>query len=169
MPNCPNGRGWRGALLRANRRARHLAALAVGLGLLSGGVAHATTGEDALNHKPRFKVTTVEARPYLGQFKMSAHGKGILGSSLRSGFNGAGYLQGTISIRQYSEGQPTTWLATLYEYHSEGAKMEMDLWTPDLGSRLLGHLIVARNDKDQLVGTLIIGQQRIHVTYKAAA
>jgi hypothetical protein len=45
--------------------------------------------------------------------------------------------------------------------------MEIDLWTPDLGSRLLGHLIVKRNDKDELVGTLILGQERIPVTYRA--
>jgi len=170
MPNWhQNARGWHGAMLRANQRIQRVALLAVGVALLSVSVAQATTGEDALNHKPRFKVSTAQARPYLGSYKLSAHGKGILGSTLRSGYNGNGYLQGTISVSQYSEGQPATWLATLYEYHSEGAKMEIDLWTPDLGSRLLGHLIVKRNNKDQLVGTLIVGQERIPVTYKAAA
>jgi hypothetical protein len=142
--------------------------LAAAVGLVSGAAAQATTGNNALNHKPRFKVSTREARPYLGQYKLAKHGKGILGSSLRTGYNGNGYLQGTISVSQLSEGQPTTWLATLYEYHSEGRKMEIDLWTPDLGSRLLGHLIVKRNNKDQLVGTLIVGQERVAVTYRAA-
>ena len=148
---------------------RTVALLAVGLGLGGGAVAQATTGTDALAHKPRFKVSTSQARPYLGSYKLSKHGKGILGSSLRNGYNGNGYLQGTISVSQLSEGQPTTWLATLYEYHSEGRKMEIDLWTPDVGSRLLGHLIVKRNNKDELVGTLILGQARIPVTYRASA
>jgi hypothetical protein len=160
-------RAWRGALLRAGRPVRRVVLLGVALGLAAGAVAQATTGEDALAHKPRFLVSTEKARPYLGSFKISHHGKGILGSTLRTGYNGNGYLQGTISVSELSEGQPTTFLATLYEYHSEGAKMRIDLWTPDVGSRLLGHLVVKRNSKDQLVGTLTLGQKRIAVTYKA--
>ena len=77
-----------------------------------------------------------------------------------------GYLQGTISVTQYSNNQPGSYVAELYEYHYLGAqKMETDLWTPDLGSALLGHLVLHPAGKN-LTGTLEIDAKQIRVTYK---
>ncbi len=127
--------------------------------------AQATTGADALNKPPIYKPTRAQGLPFVGGYTLASHGTGILASSMRTGFNTQGYLQGTISVTQYTNNEPGSWVAELYEYHDLGSQMETDLWTPDLGSALLGHLFLRRSGQD-LTGTLQLDAKKISVTYK---
>ena len=156
----------RGASLLAGRRAHFTGIFAACLVLIPAVAAQATTGADALNKPPIYKPTKTQGTPYVGGYTLSSHGAGIIASTMRTGFNTGGYLQGTISVTQYSNGQPGSFVAELYEYHYlGGSKMETDLWTPDLGSSLLGHLFLRPAGKN-LTGTLEIDAKMIPVTYK---
>jgi hypothetical protein len=156
----------RGGSLLAAGRARFIGIFAACVILIPAVGAQATTGADALNKPPIYKPTTAEGAPYVGGYTLASHGAGIIASTMRTGVNTEGYLQGTISVSQYSNGQPGSFVAELYEYHYlGGSKMETDLWTPDLGSALLGHLFLEPAGKD-LTGTLELDAKTIPVTYK---
>jgi hypothetical protein len=163
-----NARVRRGASLLTGRRARLTALLAGGAVLIPAVTAQATTGADALNKPPIFKVTKAQAAPFIGGYQLSAHGAGVITSTLRTGYNTEGYLMGTISVTRYVNGQPGTFVASLYEYRRKGAAMLVDLWTPDLGSDRLGLLNLTRSGS-KLTGTLTIGATPVSVTYKSVS
>jgi hypothetical protein len=130
--------------------------------------ASATTGPQALNRPPRFTVTTAQAKPFLGTYSLThAPGK-LISSTIKTAYNGQGYLQGNISVYEYFRGQPTSFVATLYDYRYIAGHMRADLWTPDLGSALLGHLTL-RPVAGKLSGTLQLIDDAYAVTYVKAS
>ncbi len=153
------GRRRRGASLLASRAARLTALLVGATVLLPTVAAQATTGADALNRPPIYKVSAAQAKPFIGGYKLSSHGSGIIASTFRTGYNTEGYLMGTISVTRYTDNQPSSFVASLYEYRRQGNNMLVDLWTPDLGSDRLG-LLTLHSTGASLTGTLNIGSTK---------
>jgi hypothetical protein len=130
--------------------------------------ASATTGPTALNQPPRFNVSAAQAKPFLGTFKLThAHGK-LISSTIKTAHNSHGYLQGTISVYQYYQGQPSSFVATLYDYRYQSGQMRADVWSPGQNSTLLGRLRL-RPVAGKLAGTLQLGGSVNAVTYSKAS
>jgi hypothetical protein len=132
------------------------------------GTASATTGPDALSRPPTFNVTAAQAKPFLGTYSLT-HGRGkIISSTIKNAYNGYGYLQGNISVYEYFQGRPTSFVATLYEYRYRSGQMRADLWSPDLGSALLGR-VTLRPVAGALAGTLQLMGDAYAVAYRKAS
>jgi hypothetical protein len=130
--------------------------------------ASATTGPNAINRPPTSNVTAAQAKPFLGTYSLThAPGK-LISSTIKTAYNGYGYLQGNISVYEYFQGRPTSFVATLYEYRYRSGEMRADLWSPGLGSALLGRLTV-RPVADKLSGTLQLMDAGYAVTYAKAS
>jgi len=126
--------------------------------------ASATTGPTALNKPPRYKVTAAQAKPFLGTYSLThAHGK-LVSSTLKTAHNSHGYLQGTISVYQYYQGQPSSFVATLYDYRYQSGQMRAVLWSPGQNATFLGRLKL-RSVAGKLSGTLQLGGSTNPVTY----
>ncbi len=130
--------------------------------------ASATTGPNAINRPPAVNVTAAHAKPFLGTYSLThAPGK-LISSTIKTAYNGYGYLQGNISVYEYYQGQPTSFVATLYEYRYRSGQMRADLWSPGLGSALLGRLTL-RPVAGKLSGTLQLMSTGYAVTYAKAS
>ena len=130
--------------------------------------ASATTGPNALSRPPTFNVTAAQAKPFLGTYSLThGHGK-IISSTIKTAYNGYGYLQGNISVYEYFQGRPTSFVATLYEYRYRSGEMRADLWSPDLGSALLGR-VTLRPVAGKLSGTLQLMGEAYAVVYRKAS
>jgi hypothetical protein len=143
--------------------------VAAGLSVLGmAATASATTGPTALSQPPRHTVAAADAKPFLGTWALThAPGK-IISSTIKTAYNGHGYLQGNISVYEYFQGRPTSFVATLYEYRYRSGVMHTDLWSPDLGSALLGRLTL-RSAAGKLSGTLQLMSDAYAVTYARAS
>jgi hypothetical protein len=151
-------------------RLRHRLAgvvLCLAVSLLTGGLAAATTGVQPLSKAPIFLVSRADAKPFLGRFKLTAHGPGLISGSLVTAYNAAGYLEGSMAIYGYnSAGQEISWVASTYEYHYLEGIMRMDIWSPD-GSLLLGHVHLGRGPDRRLTGQLVFGDTPESVTFSS--
>jgi hypothetical protein len=126
--------------------------------------ASATTGPTALNKPPRYKVTASQAKPFLGTYSLThPHGK-ITNSTIKTAHNSHGYLQGTISVYQYYQGQPSSFVATLYDYRYVSGQIHAVLWSPGQNAEFLGRLKL-RPVAGKLTGTLQLGGSTNAVTY----
>jgi hypothetical protein len=130
--------------------------------------ASATTGPEALSQPPRFTVPAAQAKPFLGTFALTHAPAKIISSTIKTAYNSSGYLQGNISVYEYFQGQPTSFVATLYEYRYRSGVMHADLWSPALNSALLGR-IALRPVAGKLSGTLQLMGEAYAVTYAKAS
>lgn len=126
--------------------------------------ASATTGPNALSRPPTVNVTAAQAKPFLGTYSLTHAPSKLISSTIKTAYNGYGYLQGNISVYEYFQGQPTSFVATLYEYRYRAGQMRADLWSPDLGSSLLGR-VTLRPVAGKLSGTLQLMDIAYAVTY----
>jgi hypothetical protein len=157
-----------------HRRGRHALlrlitpAIAAGVALLApAGIAGATTGNMPLSKPPIFSVSKAAGNPFIGRYTISAHSKGLVSGSLLTGWDAAGYLEGSMAIYAYFNGQEVSWVGTTYEYRYANGVMHIDLWDPD-GTLLFGHAALRRSASGDLVGSVEFGKTYYSVTFAPA-
>lgn len=157
-----------------HRRGRHkflrliTPVIAAGTALLApAGLANATTGNMPLSKPPIFSVSSKDGNPFVGRYKITSHSKGLVSGSLLTGWDASGYLEGSMAIYAYYNGQEVSWVGTTYEYRYTEGTMHIDLWDPD-GTLLFGHAILKKNAGGDLVGTLEFGKSTYEATFAPA-
>lgn len=156
---------WRGAFV---------AALAMTLLSATAGVASATTGPGYLQRPPKYKISAAAYNPYQGRYLTSsiAPGAKIISAELYLGVAESGYAAGGLSIYYYdAQGQPSTFLANIYNIHQVGNHLASDIVGTG-GIPTYGHLNfrrVGRNLVGQIDGPPHGGPYAIAFRYVAAA
>lgn len=94
--------------------------------------SEATTGPTPLAFPPRFKVTTAQAAPYMGRFKLARPlGPKLITGAYVGGYNERGFVEGNLVVYGYdAEGRESSWLGRTYEYHYVAGKMIIDVISP---------------------------------------
>ncbi|HVW46581.1 MAG TPA: hypothetical protein VHA76_05985 [Solirubrobacterales bacterium] len=128
--------------------------------------ATATTGANALDELPIYKVSPRQARPFVGDFRL-ANSRGrhddLISLAVSTkydlldphyGQSGVAVLQGAMSVYQYDRsGRPASWVATLYEYHDVRGTMRIDLFA-GVHNTLIGRLLLRPRRRGHLIGSL---------------
>jgi hypothetical protein len=138
------------------------------------GAARATTGTDALDELPIFKVSPEEAKPFVGDFRLASskpRHDGLISVSVGTkydfldghyGSKGVAVLQGSMSVYEYEKaGRPTSWVGTLYEYRDVSGLMRIDVFS-GVHNTLIGRLLLRPRGKTHLAGDLELLSRKKH-------
>lgn len=125
-------------------------------------VASATTGPGYLLKHPGFKVTTKEAKPYLGiwRFKPSGSSSQLVDASMVSfiGTEPQNYMIGQIQVYVYDKtGQEGDWTATCFNWRWTGSQMETEL-VGFTGTPLIGYMVLKAEKDHTLQGSIVTVQ-----------
>jgi hypothetical protein len=144
--------------------------LLVGCAALVGGAsgASATTGAAGLS-PPRQSVPKTALAPFLGTFKSTAHGRGIISALMytRSTYGSQPWANGGLEVYAYdSKGNVSSYLATVYQYRWTGKMMQMELITVGTSPVVFGRMQLRPGAAHTLVGALSTSGSSTTVTLR---
>ena len=144
--------------------------LLIGVALATGpSAALATTGPSYYLPPSPYKVNSKVELLYIGQyiFARADRGARLHGGALGIEVNSRGQLHGIGQFYGYDDqGNQTTWVATLYNFHLEGkSAMVVDVLGAT-GKPLLARLYVTRSKKGDLNGQIEYASGRYGISWR---
>jgi hypothetical protein len=122
-------------------------------------IASATTGPGYLLKHPGYRVTTKDAKPFIGVWKYNPKGdsKNVINTSMFANFSERpeNFLVGQVQVFAYDKnGQEGDWVGTMYNWHWTGKQMQMEL-VGFGGTPVLGYMTLTSSGPNTLKGTIV--------------